>query len=88
LENKKGIYKPQNKHHVCTTDLARQIAAAKGKALRTTRFFNPLVRLLARFVSSFNKLFGSLYYPLDGSEEAYNIIDFEESVKQAVCINT
>jgi UDP-glucose 4-epimerase len=85
-ENYGGVHLPQNSEYVNTTELVQRIAAWHGKRLYTTRFFNPLVHLLARLVPSANKLFATLIYQKNGQEHTYNVVDFRESVKLS-CIN-
>lgn len=61
-DEKQGIFFPQNKTVTSTTDLAFEIAAANGKKLRTTKLFNPIIRLLSYGVDLVNKAFGNLTY--------------------------
>ena len=73
-----GVFLPQNSKYVNTTQLVRNI---KGGRVITTRLFNPLIQLLVKRVSTFDKLFGDLYYVKQGDEDDFNIVEFEESVK-------
>ncbi|MCL2360845.1 MAG: NAD-dependent epimerase/dehydratase family protein [Defluviitaleaceae bacterium] len=82
--NLAGVQMPQNKEHVNTTGLVRAIAMHQGKRIRTTRFFNPIISLLIRFVPQVWKLFGSLYYSHSDNEDMYNVVGFEESIKKTL----
>lgn len=82
-----GVFFPQNAEYVCTTELAVQIAAAQGKKLRITRFFNPLVRCMTPLMPSLKKLFGNLTYDKSLSEHfggAYQVVSEEESINKSV----
>lgn len=57
-----GIFFPQNREYVNTTDLVKTLAKVQGRSIGTTKLFNPLIRLLSKFVRSISKLFGSLVY--------------------------
>lgn len=79
-----GVYCPQNRQYVKTTDLVSEIASVQGKRVIKTRLFNPLIRLLARRVTLISKVFGSLCYEQELSDYynwAYCVHDFKESVK-------
>lgn len=80
----KGVFCPQNKEYVSTTDLVCEIARVNGKKMHTTKLFNPLIRLLAKRIHMINKVFGSLVYEKEVSdcfEWSYCIRDFKESIK-------
>jgi len=55
-----GVFYPQNKEYVRTSEMVRLIAEAHGKKVRMTKLFNPLLGLLK--VSTVNKVFGDLVY--------------------------
>jgi len=57
-----GVYLPQNKEYVNTTDMAAKIAAALGKKVFFSRILGLGVRLLAPIVSMAKKAFSSLVY--------------------------
>jgi len=80
-----GLFHPQNKAYNCTTDMVRHIAAHHGKKMRTTRLFNLLIYALIPLVPALKKLFASYTHPLSGDEEAYNVVDYEESIRVSVC---
>ncbi|NLV57984.1 MAG: NAD-dependent epimerase/dehydratase family protein [Clostridiales bacterium] len=64
-----GLYFPQNKDYVSTSDLVREIAHARGKTLRQPRGFGWFINLLAPRVPTVGKLFGSLTYDKDMSRD-------------------
>lgn len=77
-----GLFYPQNKEYVRTSDLVGKIAKYHNKKIWMTRLFNPFIRLLFK-VNTINKLFGNLIYDqkLSHYKENYQIRNLEESVK-------
>lgn len=77
-----GLFYPQNKEYVRTSDLVGKIAKYHNKKIWMTRLFNPFIRLLFK-VNTINKLFGNLTYDqkLSHYKENYQIRNLEESVK-------
>lgn len=62
IDNKdSGIFCPQNKEYVKTSDLVRKIAAVHGKRVRLTKLFNPVISFLINVVL-IKKVFGDLKY--------------------------
>src|SRR5690606_36507875 len=76
-----GIFFPQNKEYVCTSEMVRLIANIHGKKIRMTKLFNPIIKKIK--VSTINKLFGNLLYEKSMSPdlEAYNVFSFEKSIE-------
>jgi len=64
----RGIFFPQNKEHVKTTELVKTIAEVYGKKMRLTKVFNPLIRWGSKKVPVINKVFGSLVYEKEMSD--------------------
>ena len=83
-ENKEGVFLPQNCEYVNTSELVKEIARCHGKKIRTIKLFNPLIGILSKKISVFNKVFGNLCYSQLGNESDYCAVDFEESVKRSV----
>lgn len=81
---KTGIHNPQNIEYVNTTELVKQIAKLHDKRMRTTKLFNPVIKLLQKRIKALDKLFGNLTYAKTGDEAAYNIVSFEYSVRMAI----
>ncbi|MBQ5558506.1 MAG: NAD-dependent epimerase/dehydratase family protein [Lachnospiraceae bacterium] len=86
IENEdKGIFCPQNKQYVNTTDLVCEIANVKGKRILTTKIFNPILYCMSKKVKLINKVFGSLCYETSMSDYydwKYCVCDFKESVER------
>ena len=83
--NEHGIFYPQNREYVSTAELVKTIAELKGKKVIMLPWFDPLLKVLSKKVTIFNKLFGDLVY--DKSMSAYNgwsycVNDFEESIRK------
>ena len=64
----RGIFFPQNKEYVKTTELVKTIAEVYGKKMRLTKAFNPLIRWGSKKVLVINKVFGSLVYKKEMSD--------------------
>ena len=82
IENKcNGIFLPQNKEYVCTSEMVKIISNKNGKKIIMTKLFNPIInRLNIRLI---NKIFGDLVYDKDMSntlELDYQIYEFNESI--------
>lgn len=80
LHDSEGIFFPQNKNYVKTSDMVNLIAKSHNKKIYFIKIFNPVIRKIR--LNALIKLFGSLYYSKDMSEcdFSYNICDFESSV--------
>ncbi|MBP2075901.1 NAD-dependent epimerase/dehydratase family protein [Oceanobacillus polygoni] len=81
----KGIFCPQNKEYVNTSNLVWEISQALGKNIRLTKFFNLLINNLNH--TTINKVFGELIYEkkISNFEKDYNIIGFKESIHLTEC---
>lgn len=77
-----GIYFPQNKEYVSTSDLMVKIANSHGKTPLKISFFNPLIKMLF-FNENIKKMFGNLIYEKQMSQYdfEYQKFDFENSIK-------
>ena len=80
-----GIFYPQNKEYVNTSKLVKTVAEVYDRKIHTIRIFNPILRVLSKKMTIFNKLFGDYTYSKEMS--AYNdfkycIVDFKESIKR------
>lgn len=82
-----GIFYPQNKDYVNTGDMVKHIAKVKGKNIRLTGLFNPVLKLMGRMGGKLgglvNKAFGNMVYEKAMSQYdfEYQIYDLKESVK-------
>ena len=83
VENREeGIFWPQNREYVNTTDLAKRIAAAHGKKLLTVGGVSWALKLMGKATALVDKAFGSLSYDQELSryKEEYRLTDFEKSI--------
>lgn len=88
--NQAGIYFPQNKDYVNTTDLVRLIAKAHGKEIKTSKVFNWAVTVGLKTSGTLRKVFGTFVYDkrisrepmdlIDGKEVDYETVSFGESI--------
>lgn len=76
----KGIFFPQNREYVKTSEMVKLIANEHGNNIRLTKLFNPVLRLLR--INVIDKVFGDLYY-MNCNNDIKNMkyIDFKESIK-------
>ena len=84
IENEEsGVFYPQNREYVKTSEMVRLIAETHGKRVRLTKIANPLLRLLGRRIGTINKVFGNLVYGKNISEyeENYCVRNFKESIR-------
>ncbi len=94
IENEeRGIFFPQNKEYVRTSDMVQMIAGTHGRKVHLVRLFNPILRLMGRIgaenggksgkiAGMVNKAFGNMVYDKNMSEYSveYSIYELEESV--------
>lgn len=80
-ENIDGLFFPQNKEYVCTSQMVKDIAENHGKKIRLVKVFNPLLKVLN--ISIVNKVFGSLYYEKEMSKynREFCVKDYNSSIK-------
>ena len=88
IENEEnGIFYPQNREYVRTSQMVKEIAAVKNKKIRMTKIFNPALKLLGciggKLGGLVNKAFGNMVYEKDMSayHMEYQIYDLSESIK-------
>ncbi|MGO1469481.1 MAG: NAD-dependent epimerase/dehydratase family protein [Tissierella sp.] len=78
-----GLYFPQNKEYVKTSELVKTIAEVHGKKIMMTKVFNPVLRLMFG-IGIVNKVFGNLVYEKsmsDYDKANYRIRTFKESIE-------
>lgn len=83
LEKRVGIFCPDNQELISTFDLVKEISKVHGKKIIGIRFFNPLIYVSARYLSSLRKIFGNIEYDRELSNcdgLKYRIYNFEESI--------
>ncbi|RHW39562.1 NAD-dependent epimerase/dehydratase family protein [Lysinibacillus yapensis] len=91
-ENVSGIYFPQNKEYVNTTQLVKYVAESHKKKIKMSKLLNWTVRLGLKHSETLRKVFGSFVYDkklpgghgtfLGGKSINYQTNSFEESVKK------
>lgn len=76
-----GVFFPQNREYVKTSEMVKLISEFHEKRIRLTKLFNPLLNLLN--ISIVNKVFGDLVYEKSISEykKDYIVCDFRRSIK-------
>lgn len=82
--NESGLFFPQNKEYVNTSELVKTIADIHGKRIIMTKIFNPLIKLMFGKVGLIDKVFGNLVYDLsmsDYDKSNYRIRSFRESIE-------
>ncbi len=80
-----GLFYPQNKDYVKTSEMVKMIAEAHGKKIWLTKIFNPMLKLLGSKVGLINKVFGNLVYErsLSDYKVNYQLRNFQESIRAA-----
>ncbi|MCX7883736.1 MAG: NAD-dependent epimerase/dehydratase family protein [Caloramator sp.] len=78
----RGIFFPQNKEYVRTSELVKLIAEAHGKNIILTGIFNWALIFMGNFVGTVNKAFGNLVYEKSMSEYKveYRVKNLREAV--------
>ncbi len=75
-EEKSGLFFPQNKEYVCTSEMAKLIASINGKKQLQIKIFNPFIKILP--VGVLKKIFGNLTYEKIDTVEKFG---FKESIE-------
>ncbi|QCR31885.1 NAD-dependent epimerase/dehydratase family protein [Lysinibacillus sp. SGAir0095] len=78
-----GVYFPQNRDYVKTSNMVELIAETHGKKIWKIKFLNPIVYYLRRRIGTVNKVFGDLVYDKEISiyKEDYYVVDYTKSIK-------
>lgn len=76
-----GMFFPQNKEYVCTSELVKTISEVHDKKIKITKLFNSIIKLFLK-INIVNKVFGNLYYDQSLSMYyfEYQIINFKETI--------
>ena len=79
-----GIFFPQNRSYVNTSELVSEIKKSQGSHILLLPGFNWLVKALGRYIPTFNKLFSTLVYSEEMSvySEDYQLVSFSKSIQQ------
>ncbi len=78
-----GLYFPQNREYVKTSEMVRTIAEVHGKKIWMIRWMNWFIKLMFG-IGIVNKVFGNLVYEKsmsDYDKENYRIRDYRESIE-------
>jgi nucleoside-diphosphate-sugar epimerase len=80
-----GLFFPQNKEYVKTSEMVKQIAEVHGKKIKLTRIFNPVLISIGYKIGIVNKVFGNLTYDQNLSNYKFNYIvrDLKESILES-----
>lgn len=84
IENREsGVFFPQNKEYVNTSEMVKIIAETYNRNIKLTRLFNPAIRLMGFKLGIINKVFGNLVYEKSISDYSveYRIRDLKESIE-------
>ncbi len=84
VNGEQGIFWPQNREYVNTTEMARLIARVHGKKLIAVPGCAWALKLLSHATALVDKAFGNLTYDMSLSDypEDYRIVDFETSIME------
>lgn len=80
-DSKSGLFHPQNKEYVCTTEMVKMIAELHGTNIKMTKLFNVFFKLIS--INTVKKVFGDLVYDkkMDDYKNSYIVCDFETSIR-------
>ena len=85
IENEEsGLFFPQNKEYVKTSEMVKIIGEVHGKKIILVNLFNPVIRLFVNRIQVVNKLFGNLVYDKSissPSQIVYQIRDLKKSIE-------
>lgn len=81
-----GLFFPQNREYVNTSELVQLVSEVHGRHLKLTKIFNPLVSIGIKLSRTFAKVFGTFVYDknMDGGpddEFDYETCSFRESIE-------
>ncbi|MGF3105742.1 NAD-dependent epimerase/dehydratase family protein [Rossellomorea sp. DUT-2] len=78
-----GLFFPQNKEYVSTSEMVKVIAGFHSKNIKLTKMFNPLLNLIGIKFGIVNKVFGNLVYEKSMSlyKENYQVRDFRKTIE-------
>jgi UDP-glucose 4-epimerase len=81
-DGESGLFFPQNKEYVKTSEMVKIIAEIHGKKIKLIKLFNPAIRIMNGKVGMINKVFGNLTYDdsLSKYKVNYRIKDLKQSI--------
>lgn len=85
VNEKSGIFYPQNIDYVSTKKIIEVVAKHKGHKVYFSSSFNYVLKLASKKINIINKIFGNKMYKkvLSNSDE-YRVCDFETSIKNSI----
>lgn len=87
VENEEsGLFFPQNREYVKTSEMVKDIAQVHGKEIKLVKIFNIVLKPMIGKVNVVNKVFGNLIYDKSIStyKENYQIVNLKDSVKKSM----
>ena len=84
IENEeRGLFFPQNREYVRTSEMVKLIAKMHGKNIILTKVFNPILKSLINKVGIINKVFGNLVFEKSMSvyKDDYQIWDLQKTIQ-------
>lgn len=86
LNEDKGMFFPQNKEYVSTSNLVKEIANTYKRKMILTTTFNFLILRLSQRVNVFEKLFGNLAYDhsLSTYRDNYQLVEFKKTITDSI----
>lgn len=84
-DKKGGVFTPQNKELVSTTDLVAEIAINNNKKILFTKLFNWILKLGNKKIKTIRRAFGNDCYDLSLSDYydfKYCVVNFQESIRR------
>jgi len=78
----RGLFFPQNKEYVKTSEMVRLIAEAHGKRIILTKMFNTILKIMGLKLGLIKKVFGNLVYEqsLSDYKANYRIHNLKRSI--------
>lgn len=78
-----GVFLPQNREYVNTTEMVKLIAKINGHRVLFTSLFNWVIFASAKWVNPINKIFGIYVYKTRPYfDNKYQLVGFDESIRQ------
>lgn len=79
-KKKDGLFFPQNREYVNTSEMVEMIAKVNNRSIRLIRFLNPIINSLKKGIAK--KVFGTLVYEpgLSNFEDDYNVVELKDSI--------
>ena len=78
-----GLFFPQNREYVKTSEMVKIIAEIHGKKIKLTKLFNPILNVMGLKLGIINKVFGNLVYEKSMSEykKNYQIRNLQKTIE-------